>query len=339
MPRSAVMIVGGYGKVGGRICAQLSRETDLSVIVSGRRLAEAERLAASLGAGARHLDLSDPGTWEMACTGIDCVVACMDQKNSAFCEFLFDHAIDYIDITASDRFFRKIEALAPAQSTAMLSVGLAPGLTNILAAHCAACLDRVTHIDIGLLAGLGDHHGRAGLDWMADRLFDPARDRQRKVLDFGFGQGKRMAHCVDFSDQHALRRTLAIESVTTRICFNPWWATNALFAFADIFPASRRGRATMLWMTQHLRIGSLTCNLSVHALGERDGETAVAAAHFAGQIETEITAGLAAIQILQCVRRRPPAGHMAWPSDPRHPRVFERGGKSADRTTDHRARP
>lgn len=305
-----VMVVGGYGEVGRRLCRLLARAGGLSLIVAGRRIGEAARVAAPIAAGARRLDLEEPGSWRAACEGVDCVIVCMDQNGVAFVDFLFRHAIDYVDITAGDEFFRAVEGLAPTRSAALLSVGLAPGLTNILAAHGAARLDAAESLDIGLLAGLGDHHGDAGLEWMTRRIFDPARDRRGAPIDFGFGEGRRTAYCVDFSDQHTLRRTLGIGSASTRVCFDSPLATGLLFSFAGAFAGSRLGRSAILAALPLLRGGARMCNVSVHAHGWKDGRRATASAHFAGEAETEITAALAAEQIVRFLdRRRPGVWH------------------------------
>ncbi|WP_338425812.1 hypothetical protein [Sphingopyxis kveilinensis] len=302
-----LLVIGGYGAVGSRLCACLA-DVGFTVIPAGRRPAAAMAVAARCGTAARAIDLGVAASWDMACEGVDCVIVCMDQEDTAFVRYIFDHGITYIDITASDEFFREIEALAPNRSAALLSVGLAPGLTNILAAACAAQLDRVDRIDIGLLAGLGDHHGRAGLEWIADRIFDPARNRRGVPLAFGFGQGRRNAFEVNFSDQHSLRRTLGIDQVTTRLAFESRLATRLLFGFASLFAGSARARSALLYAVGALRFGRKTCNLSVHAAGQRAGQPAVASAHFAGEVESELTAQLAAIQIATFLQASPAPG-------------------------------
>lgn len=52
----------------------------------------------------------------------------------------------------------------------MLSIGLAPGLTNLLAAHAHRLLDEVTELDIFIMLGLGDRHGKAAMEWTVDHL-------------------------------------------------------------------------------------------------------------------------------------------------------------------------
>lgn len=296
-PRRTVLVVGGYGSVGSHICRALGERGDVDVVVAGRNVAKAERLARSIGGRAALLDLDDPRSWTQACQGIDWVVMCMDQTDLAFVAFLFTRGIHYADITANDAFLRGVERLAPWRSAALVSVGLAPGLTNIMAAWCAARLDRIERIDIGLLFGLGDRHGDAAIDWMAGQVFDRHRDRRVAVLDFGFGEGRRTLHAVDFSDQHSLGRTLPVDAAWTGVAFESPLATAALFTLGRVFAGSRLVRGVTTALFKRLRFGSSLCNASVRVSGWSQGEPVALSVHFSGAVEALVTARLAALQI------------------------------------------
>lgn len=303
-----VMVVGGYGAVGREVGRLLAEEADIAVILAGRSLDKALQVSGAIGAQARWIDLLDGASWEQACIDVDCVVMCMDQPDTRFVEFLFERGIDYVDITAGDAFLRMVEWLAPRRSRAMISVGLAPGLTNMLAAHLIGRLDRIDRLEIGLLAGLGDSHGDAGLAWIADRLFDPARPRRGARFAFGFGQGQRTAHPLDFADQHALRRTLAVPEATTSLCLESRLATRAVFSLAAACAGSRLARNATVALFRRLRLGSAVCAISVHAHGRSGSRRVTASAHFAGEGESATTAAIAALQIAAFLRAPPPAG-------------------------------
>ncbi len=69
------------------------------------------------------------------------VIMCLEQENTKFAERCLEEGIKYIDISASYSFLQKLELLNPIavqhNTTAILSVGLAPGLTNLMAMHVA----------------------------------------------------------------------------------------------------------------------------------------------------------------------------------------------------------
>lgn len=298
-----ILVVGGYGSVGRLICQHLSARSDIAVSVGGRDASKAVALANAIGGQGVRVDLDDPRTWDQACDGIDWVVMCIDQKDVSFVSFLFERGIHYIDITASDRLFQAIEQLAPRRSTALLSVGLAPGLTNILAVHCVGRLDSAELVEIGLLFGLGDSHGDAAIEWMADQLFAARQDIEPCVLAFGFGQGSRTAYAVDFSDQHSLRRTLPVETATTRLAFETRFATWGIFALGRLFAGNRFVRQLTVGLFKRIRAGRATCNVSVTASGWHKGKRATATAHFAAEVEATVTARLSVLQIDQFLAR------------------------------------
>lgn len=297
--RATVLVVGGYGSVGGHVCRALGERGDLEVVVAGRSAAKAATFAQSIGGRGVLLDLDDPRTWKQACRDVDWVVMCMDQTDLAFVAFLFMHGIHYVDITASDAFLRAVEGLAPPRSAALISAGLAPGLTNIMAAWCAARLDRIERIDIGLLFGLGDRHGEAAIGWMADRILDKGRDRRVATMEFGFGEGRRRLHAVDFSDQHSLARTLPTDAAWTGVAFESRLSTAALFALGRVFAGSRLVRGASVALFKRLRFGSSLCNASVAVSGWSKGEPVTTSVHFSGAVEARVTAQLAALQFEQ----------------------------------------
>ncbi|MGH8692760.1 MAG: saccharopine dehydrogenase NADP-binding domain-containing protein, partial [Burkholderiales bacterium] len=55
--RRSVVVLGGYGNFGRRICAALSRDGDVRVLIAGRDLAKARALADQLGSSAEPLEL------------------------------------------------------------------------------------------------------------------------------------------------------------------------------------------------------------------------------------------------------------------------------------------
>ncbi len=83
------------------------------------------------------------------------VVMCVDNPDTGFLEQCIERGIHYIDISATYEILSRIETFSDKAkergSTILLSVGLTPGLTNLLVSHCTMALDVVNNIDIFLL--------------------------------------------------------------------------------------------------------------------------------------------------------------------------------------------
>src|SRR5690606_41195867 len=93
--------------------------------------------------------------------------------------------IRYVDITATMPIIRQISRLDTTAhrygATAALSVGVAPGLTNLLAHQCLDQLPSARTVDISLLLGMGGDHGAGSLRWIAERLATPAQGAPMRV--------------------------------------------------------------------------------------------------------------------------------------------------------------
>ncbi|MDP1715658.1 MAG: saccharopine dehydrogenase NADP-binding domain-containing protein [Anaerolineales bacterium] len=246
MEDKKIMIVGGYGGVGRTIARLLSKEFPQRVIVAGRNYDKANQLSVEL----EHtvlplkLDISSETFPEKLLDEVSLIVMCIDQQDTRFVEECIRQGVDYIDITSGYEFISKLEALnADAEkggSTIVSSVGLAPGLTNVLASLAVSKGRNVSHIDLFVMVGLGEEHGEAAERWTVENLSTTfkIRDHQgfrqvrsfheSKTTQFPEGLGARRAYRFNFSDQHVIPNTLKIDSASTWLCLDSTLFTELL---------------------------------------------------------------------------------------------------------------
>lgn len=232
------MVVGGYGEVGRNVVKQLHQLYPRNVIVAGRSFSKAQACAKTIDSNveARQLDISEHKDFGAVLANVSMVIMCIDCHNQAFLQNCWENGLKYIDITASVEVISLIESMdqqvASSKSTAILSVGVAPGLTNLLAKYCFEERPDATQIDIVIMLGLGEKHGLAAIEWtlkQLNTLFSLKSTKvSREVPNFSepsdyylpFGLGKRVAYRYNFSDQHTLKNTLSFENIDTRLCFD-----------------------------------------------------------------------------------------------------------------------
>lgn len=305
-----VLIVGGYGTVGRHIATRLARSHPGRVIVAGRRADAARAAAAEIGHGARgrRFDVSvEPRDAELAALAL--AIVCVDQHDTRFVARCLSSGISYIDVSARYAFLSQVEELddeaRASGAAALLSVGVAPGLTNLLAAEVHRRMDSVRRIDIFLELGLGDHHGRAAVEWLCDNLdtkfsvpFEGSRRTVTSFTESRFialpGRRPRAAYRVDLSDQHTLRRTLATDDVSTYLCLSSPVAT-WLLAQASRYGVTRalRHRAlreAMVWLGTHLHVGTDRCAVVARATGKGANGATEVTAGIEGRNEALMTA-------------------------------------------------
>jgi len=301
--RDKILVIGGYGNVGQTVCLELTKLYPGKIIAAGRNLEKATAFAKTLQVIPMELDVFHaPQTLFKKLEDVRMVVMCIDQTSIDFAKECVNLGIDYVDVTANHPFLKQIKALhetaASNHSTAVLGVGLAPGLSTLLAAHGSKLLDTLDHIDISILLGSGDTHGVAAMVWTMNKLFDKTPKSFSKKIDFGKDWGKRTAVPLDFSDQWTLRETLNTECVWTRFAMDSRASTFLCSILRNCIPPGRlqnflKSEKFSQWMVNQKK-GSDVFILKVDAYGLHLGKPYTASYLLSGHREGIITGKVAA---------------------------------------------
>lgn len=264
-----VLVLGGYGAVGSVTTRALAATYPGRVVSAGRDLDRAAREATTIpGVRAARADATDPaGVAELIEKHrVSAVVLAVEPPSPDVSRLSLERGVHVVDVSATAELLGETERmhdLARSRgASAMLSVGLAPGLTNLLARRVYDDLGGdADHLDITLLIGSGEAHGRDGVRWTVRQLADPRNRRTTtgpRRVDLP-DYGPRSAHPFPFSDQHTLRRTLSVPDVTTRLTFDSRVVTSLLFGAqrAGLFRVARgaRGRELLTGLLTRVRVG------------------------------------------------------------------------------------
>ncbi|MFF2089718.1 saccharopine dehydrogenase family protein [Paenibacillus sp. NPDC058174] len=326
--KDQILVVGGYGHVGQTICKGLAAQFPGKVYAAGRSIDKAQAFSRSTGGRVlpMQIQINRPITPELL-KPFKLVIICLDQQDDTFMRLCLSLGIHYIDLSANDAFLSQVEGLnetaAASGSTAVLSIGLAPGLTNLMAARAMMEMDHTDVIDITIMLGLGDRHGQAAIEWTIDNLaedFEIVRDGGKTMVksftdgkrtDLGADIGWKKAYRFNFSDQHALMRTLQLPSVSTRLCFDSSLVTD-LLAFLRSIGLTRLLRLPFIRrlsiaMFGRLRFGSDRYAAKVEAWGSKSGEAVHVECLLHGHNEAQITGktGAAIVELLLNENRHP----------------------------------
>lgn len=313
--KNDIVVVGGYGHVGKMICRDLGELYPGKVYAAGRSFSRAEQFSSTTNGKVRPLQLNikeavDPDILK----DVKLVVMCLDQADTEFVRTCFKSGIHYVDVSANDSFLSQLEGLheeaAASHATAVLSIGLAPGLTNLLAHRAKQLMDQTNVIDIFIMLGMGDQHGQAAIEWTVDNLstdFGVVKDGSRVVVssftdgkktDFGSELGRRKAYRFNFSDQHALTRTLDVPFISTRLCFDSnavtgllaWLRALGMFRLLKL----KTIRKAAIQLFGKMRFGKEMFAVKVDAWGKRGQEDVLVESFLQGINEAKITAKVAA---------------------------------------------
>ncbi|MFG2823836.1 hypothetical protein ACGFX4_30970 [Kitasatospora sp. NPDC048365] len=232
------LVLGGYGAVGARI-AELLRAGGHVALAAGRDPARADRVL-----DLRQVRPGGDDAYREAAAAADVVVNASGAEDPHLALAATAVGTAYVDITADTRYVAAVEALRPA-APVLLSVGLAPGLSGILATEAAAAAPGP--VDLAVVLGAGERHGAAATDWsyrlLGQRFADTGGGRP--VLNYSAPQrfevpllGQRRLYRTDFADQHTLTRRLGVP-VRTFFGLDSRTATGALAVLTRV-PGSDR---------------------------------------------------------------------------------------------------
>ncbi|MFI6578615.1 saccharopine dehydrogenase [Nocardiopsis sp. NPDC050513] len=202
-----VLVLGGYGAVGSLVTERL-RADGHTCWAAGRDPGRADRV---VDAGA-----PESGGFRDAVEDVDVVVNVSGAEDPALVAIAAERGAAFVDATAAHTYVAEVERLAP-RAPVLLNVGLAPGLTNLLAADVRPHAPAGAAIDLAVVLGAGEAHGAAGSAWaygLLGRVFPdpdtgtPVRNFTRPSVFALPGQGRRRLYRTDFCDQHVLTRDL-----------------------------------------------------------------------------------------------------------------------------------
>ncbi|MFP3989489.1 saccharopine dehydrogenase NADP-binding domain-containing protein [Streptomyces sp. E11-3] len=302
-----VLVVGGYGAVGTTVTSTLAGWLPNRVLPAGRSAARARQ------DGGVRVDVADPDGFRQVLDrlgDVTAVVLCVEPSDTGLARACLERGIHLVDIGATRRLLDGVAELhdvaAAAGATAVLSVGVAPGLTNLLARRAHDAVGGAERLDLAVFLGSGERHGGDAVRWTVQGLAEPLTARPlRTVLP---GYGARTVHPFPFSDQHTLRRTLGVPEATTRLCLDSRPLTAALFALrrAGLLRAVRRPVARRMLIEAFRRVHIGGDGFAVRADAWRGDRHAAYA--LTGHAQSRVTGLAAAYVARELLTGAPPPG-------------------------------
>lgn len=235
------LVLGGYGAVGAETVAELRSAGD-TAFAAGRDPSRADRV----------VDLTSRSSYQSALGDIDVVINAAGLEDPQLADLATEAGATFVEVSATTKYIAALGLLKPAAAV-LVNVGLAPGLSNLLAADVRATSPGP--VDIAVLLGAGEKHGAAAIDWtyrLLGRHFPDTQHTGRTVRNYTQpsrfqlpGYGRRSLFRTDFSDQHTLTRDLGVP-VRTYLGMDSRLVTASLAALTWVPGGSRLPRGIQL---------------------------------------------------------------------------------------------
>lgn len=233
---SQVLILGGTGRIGRQIAADLLTHTAVQITLSGRNLGVGNQLSQQLGNRCRFLpfDLEDWVHLRDSIAQSDLVIHCagpFHHRNATVLKTCIDSGVNYLDVSDHPSFTCKAIALrAKAEAagiTAIVNTGVFPGISNSMVRRDIEQLDEAQKVHLSYVVG---GSGGAGLTVMRSTFLGLQRPfeaqinskRQkvrpysgREIIDFPH-YGKVGVYWFDMPESFTIADTFPVETVVTK---------------------------------------------------------------------------------------------------------------------------
>lgn len=265
MPK--VLIVGGAGRIGRSIAADLIKNKAVFVTLTSRELEVGQQTAASLGAQVQtiQLSLSHLHELEAAIAPQDLVIHCagpFHDREARVLQACIQQRVNYIDVSDHPSFTEKAlkfkDQATAASVTAIVNTGVFPGISNSMVRQDVEALDQADTIHLSyVVAGTGG----AGvtimrttflglidpfLGWLNGQwqLIQPYSDREQ--IRFPPPYGRVNVFWFDVPERLTLPQSFPVQSVITKFGSVPEIYNGITWALAHWMPKSWLQRRQMI---------------------------------------------------------------------------------------------
>lgn len=253
-----ILIIGGSGRVGYQVAADLVAYTQAEVIIAGRSQTRGDQASKRLGPRVRFLtlDILDESALRPAIAPVQLVIHCagpFHYRDARVLKTCIEQGVPYLDVSDHPSFTRKAlayqEEAVAAGVTAIVNTGIFPGISNSMVRQGIEQLDSADRIHLSyVVAGSGG----AGLTVMRttflglQRPFEAWIDGKwqtikpysdREAIHFPAPYGKLGVYWFDMPETFTLADTFPVKTVITKFGTVPDFYNYLTWSVAHWWPA------------------------------------------------------------------------------------------------------
>ena len=329
--REDILVVGGYGAVGKHVVLELIEAFPDKIIIAGRNLRKAAAFVEQTGYPLRtmQLDIYASSNFDELLKTVHTVIICLGAKNLYFIETCIENGVHYIDISASNEIPNQVKLLESKaiqnEVTCILGVGIAPGLSTLLATKVVEKMEQVTNLEFALMLGLGEQHGLDGVKWFLENLktdFEVNGVITRPFINkfqanFLKPLRTRKAYSFNLADAQIIAGTLNIPDVKTYYCYDSKFMTGLVHILkkCGVLNILKSAKIFNLFLKifgsdMMSKNGKLSDIIGLHikAVGLSEGKSATYYGNITGNNSSNLTAKVASYTALQLHQNSYPKG-------------------------------
>lgn len=234
--RKKIIVLGGYGAVGSRICTAIARLPYVECVIAGRRPKRARRLAKTISASTLRIDVNDRELVERELADAFLVInaaAPFQGQSLNVAQFCANSGVHYIDI-ADDRVFvnsvLNLNAQAKRNGSLLVTgVSSMPAIAAVLVDSLGESFDKIYEIETITAGGNKVPFGRASVYSLLSKIGSTVRSKYRgrwrekscwtepRKISFPPPVGRRRAYLYDVPSLDHFLRAYGVQTATFRM--------------------------------------------------------------------------------------------------------------------------
>ncbi|MBD2065747.1 saccharopine dehydrogenase NADP-binding domain-containing protein [Funiculus sociatus GB2-A5] len=254
-----VLILGGSGRIGSSVAADLVAHTQAQVILTGRHEAAGMSVTQELGSKVKFLglDLADDSVLRDAIASCNLVIHCagpFHYRDDRVLKLCIKEGVNYLDVSDHPSYTRKAldcrEEAAAAGVTAIVNTGIFPGISNSMVRQCVEQLDETDRIHLSYLVSGSGGSGVTvmrttflGLQkpfevWIDGQWQEIKPYSDREVIEFPPPYGRTGVYWFDMPEAFTLPETFPVKTVITKFGTVPDFYNYLTWSVAHWWPSS-----------------------------------------------------------------------------------------------------
>lgn len=234
-----ILILGGYGNVGGNITKILSKKCDSPLVIAGRSIDKAKQFLKvnNISADVLSLDLNKIRAIKVDLSEVKLLINCIESDMSKYLvKMCGESGAHYTELATSFEAYKRLlhfdDLFKKNNACLVPGIGLSPGLSGIFVEHASQNIGKISSVENFTLLGLGEKHGLDAIRWMLSvcaKKYTVVIDGAR-LLVRPFSKGKRIVlqderrkrkfFNYNMADQHIIQEVYEPETSITRLAFD-----------------------------------------------------------------------------------------------------------------------
>lgn len=324
-----VLIIGGRGRIGSCVTADLLTHTSANIVITGRD-SNPPLLKEQYGSrvGYVAVDLAEHEKLRKAIASSNLVIHCAGpfrQRDTWLLQACIEQGVAYIDVSDDRSFTQKAlslhEAAIASRVTAVINSGVFPGISNSMVRQGVEQLDTVEKIHLSYVVG---GSGGAGVTVMRTtflslqqpfeawiegswRIVNPYTERE--IIEFQSPFGQTGVYWFDMPEAFTLVSSFPGKTVITKFGSAPDFYNRLTWIVAHWFPSQIMRNSKAIELLAHIsyamtsisdRFNSTGVAIRAEISGEKEGRSVRQCSNFAHD-SAAVATGQGTGMIAQCI--------------------------------------